>query len=208
MRKWISFFILLSIIFSSSACKTSKDDIRKANDYLSDLGTFDTSDFVSSSAKFADLTAAVINLPADVFNYKSGWSKKSNEYEKYIYIFNSDSTMSVYTGSGKIGRVTYTFKVDSVKSIYKSADELIAIYGKPETVYLNGSASSHAEVDQATNKSDDSELTYSYVWKTKLQGQTIYVYEAYYNASGTNFSYVVVSNYLNTTNNSQNSMWN
>lgn len=208
MTKSVSLLILFVMVFSLSACGASKADIKKADDFITSLSSFESTDPVNDIDELVDASAAVINLPDKAFEFKDGWEKKKDEHEKYFYIFNTDATLSVYTGSGKVKRVTYTFCVDSAKDMYGAADNLIGIYGEPASVYLNGAASSHGDVDRATNNSEDPELTYSYAWKTELQGQSIYVYEAYYNASGVNFSYVIVSNFLNIADPSQNKFWN
>lgn len=207
MTKIIALLLVLVMIFTLAACKASKTDVKRADDFLTGLASFTDANPISSIDKLADLSASVVTLPSNAFDFSKGWEKKTGEREKYLYIYNSDATLSIYTPSDNVSKVTYTFCVDTVKDIYNAADNLIDIYGDPALVYLDGVTSSHSEVDRSTNDSNNKDLTYSYVWKTELHSQTIYVYVAYYYASGINFSYIVISNFLNIANSNPKKFW-
>ncbi len=200
MAKPVSILMLLVMVFSLSACKASKSDLKKAGDFITGLAAFKTADPISDMAALADFSASVITLPSQAFDFKKGWNLKDGEYAKYAYIFNADTTLSIDAASDQVNKVSYTFCVHSDRDIYNSADKLISIYGAPLYVYLNGAASSHSEVGRAAEANKDPKLTYAYIWPTQLQGQSLYVYEVFYDASGINFTYIIISNHLDTTN--------
>ena len=158
--------------------------------------------------KLAELSSSVLGLHAAAFGFKNGgWQLKEGEYNRYVSIFNADATLSAKVSSDKIERISYTFTVKSDRDIYNSADRLISLYGQPIGVYLNSAPSSHSAVDRATTDSTDPKLTYSYAWRPKLRGQDVYVYEAYYNASGIKFTYIIISTVLVTVNSNQLQFW-
>lgn len=196
MAKPLSLIVLLVIVFSISACGASSTDIKKADDYLTALSSFKSDDPTEKLDELAELSATVVNLNVKAFDFENGWYNLNNSSKEYLFIFNSHGSLTVFKKDNKVSRLDYTFTVDSAREMYVAADHLIDLYGEPASVYLNEAPSSHREVDKASSSSDNPELTYSYVWKTELQGQTIYVYEAYYLQNGINFSYVIVSDYL------------
>lgn len=193
MSKILSLCVFLIIVLSLSACRVSKADIRKADEFIYKLSSFESADPVSDIDELADLSASIINLPVDAFDFDDVWEKKKGESEKYVVIFGADATLSVYFSSGKIYKVTYTFCADSAQDTQDSIDNLVSIYGEPESVSLNGEVSSHSEAEQATNIGDNPDFKYYYEWVTELQGLNISVYEAYYYGSGINFTYIVIS---------------
>lgn len=207
MAKRVFMSVLLAALFSLSACKASTLDIKKADDYLAALSSFKSEDASDKIDELAELSATVINLDAKAFDFKNGWYNLNNSSKEYLFIFISHGSLTVFKEENKVTRLDYTFCVDSTRDMYDAADNLISLYGEPASVYLNGAPSSHSEVDQAASSSDDPELTYSYVWKTELQGQPIYVYEAYYLQNGIHFSYVIVSSFLKLSGTSQD-FWN
>ena len=195
MSKPVALFVELALIFTLSACHSNKADVKRADEFLTALSSFESADHITDIDELVDLSASIIGLPVKAFDTKDGWERKKDENEKYIVLFNADTTLSIYFSSGKINRVTYTFRAASAQDTHDSIDNLVSIYGEPTSVSLNGKDSSYSETSRAANNSDNPDFKYYYEWITELHGQNISVYEAYYDDSGINFTYIVVSKY-------------
>jgi uncharacterized protein YxeA len=190
MKKAVTLLTALVMILLVSSC-VKKADVNRANHFLESLDALKTAEPAADLETLIDSSASVINLNARAFDLKKGWDKKYTKYKRYNYIFNSDGTLSLYLSMGKVEKTAYTFTVGSTSDIYDAGENLTASLGTP-IVTLNSVESSQNDVQRAIKSGGDPDLRYCYEWTIDLEGQSIYIYLAYYYNSGTNFGYLVV----------------